>query len=80
MLEKRLTADTVLDVLLKNAGAVGRGNVIRAYDLGVDLKVCRKAAYMLSRPLLFREAFRLLDKHIDEKQGRIPFKKLMEGR
>ena len=78
-MEKRMTGDAVLDVLLKNAGYVGRENVIRAYDLGVDLKVCRKAAYMHSRPLVFREAFRLLDKHMDEKRERIPFKKLMEG-
>jgi len=78
MQKKRVTGDALLDMLLKNAGVVGRENVIRAYDLGVGLKVCREAAYMLSRPLLYRTAFRLLDKHIDEKRQRIPFKKLME--
>ena len=70
MQKKRLTGDTVLDMLLKNAGIIGREEVIRAYDIGVDLKICRKAAYMLSRPLLFREAFRLLDKHVDKKKQR----------
>lgn len=73
------TNDDILDRLLKDAGSVGRENVLRAYDSGVDIKVCRKSAYMLSRPLLFREAFCLLDRHIDKKGERIPFKKLMEG-
>lgn len=67
--EQTPTGDIVLDILLKKAGKVGRQEVLRAYGLGVDPKVCRKAAYMLSRPILFREAFRLLDKHVDAKRG-----------